>query len=161
MPVKQPATLSVMDQGKGALGKRLRECAQDKRIKGPQALCDLVHTELEKRGLRQTVTRQTVSNWWHGKVYPSLEMLPILAAVLGTDQEWLLFGSKRGEQIKREREFLARVSEEELRLLTLFRESSKSGQRTILKQVQVIADEQPAPEATIHPMRRKDDARGL
>jgi transcriptional regulator with XRE-family HTH domain len=148
-----------MDDGKTAVGTRIRECAEKKAIKGPQALCDLLLVELQKRTPRQTITRQTVSNWWHGKVWPSLDMLPALATVLGTEQEWILFGSRRGDQLKRERIYLSRISEEEMALLTVFRETSKSGQRSILKMVKTLAEDNPAPEASVHPMRRKDDIR--
>jgi transcriptional regulator with XRE-family HTH domain len=142
---------------RSSVGSRIREMADLKGIAGPTELCALLHTELQKRRLGQTFTRQTVSNWWHGKVYPDLDTLLCLAEVLGTDQEYLLFGSRRGDQLKKERQFLTRISEEEAALLTTFRESSKAGQKTILRQAKIVAEEQPAPEGEVHQMRRKDD----
>jgi len=158
MPVA-PATLAVMDGGRAEVGQRIRDCAQHRGIDGPSALRELFLAELVRKGSHQEVTRQTLSNWWHGKVYPDLDTLWALAAVLGTDQEWILFGSRRGDQLKKERQFLARVSEEELTLLTSYRETSKAGQKTMLRTAKNLADEHPAPEATVHPMRRKDDKR--
>lgn len=146
-----------MADGKGAVGQRIRDCAAHLGIKGPTALCELLLTELQNRTPKQTITRQTVSNWWHGLVYPSLDMLPALADVLRCEQEWLLFGSRRGDQLRREKLYLARVSDEEALLLTAFRESNKSGQRSMLRMAKTLAEEHPAPEATVHPMRRKDD----
>jgi transcriptional regulator with XRE-family HTH domain len=156
-PPQRGATLAKMDVGKSEVGQRIRDAAQAKGLPTPAALHQRFIEETTNRSLRQTVTRQTVSNWWHGKVYPSMDMLPILAQVLGSEQEWLLFGSKRNEQLRKERQYLARISEEEGQLITAFREANKAGQKTMLRQAKVIAEEQPAPEATVHPMRRKDD----
>ena len=153
------ATSSVEDleQFREAIASRIRACAAHCGLKGPQALTDLFLQEATKRGLRLTVTRQAVSTWWHGKVIPGWDVIPVLAAILGTEQEWLLFGSKRGEQMKKERQYLARVSEDELALLTTYREASKTGQRTITRTAKSIAEESPAPEASVHPFRRKED----
>jgi transcriptional regulator with XRE-family HTH domain len=159
-PKEGVATLARMTDGKDQVGKRIRGAAEAKGIRTPAALHQMFLNETKNRSLRQTVTRQTVSNWWYGKVYPSLDMLPLLALVLGSEQEWILFGSKRGDQLKHERLYLSRVNEEEALLLTAFRGASKAGQKTMLRQAVVIAEEQPAPEATVHPMRRKDDKLG-
>lgn len=148
-----------MDEGKSAVGERIQDCAKERGIATPAALHKILSEDARNKGSRQTVTRQTVSNWWYGKVYPSLDWLPLLSSVLGTDQEWILFGSKRSEQLKKERQYLARVSEEEIALLTAYREASKPGQKTILKLAKGVSEEHPAPEATIHPFRRKDDKR--
>lgn len=163
-------TLLVMERGedrKAAVGRRIRDCAEERGLGDPaalhQAIVKILTDDERNKGSGQTVTRpvtrQTVSNWWYGKVYPSLEWLPVLASVLETDQELILFGSRRGDQLKKERQYLARVSEEELALLTSFRESSKSGQKTIVKLVRGVAEEHPAPEASVHQLRRKDDKR--
>lgn len=146
-----------MSDGKDDVGKRIRDAAKHKNLENPTKLSEAFSAAAKNRNLKQTVTRQTVSNWWHGKVYPSMDMLPLLAAVLEEEQEWILFGSKRGDQLKKERQFLIRANEEEAALLTAFREASRSGQKTILRQAKVVAEEQPADEATVHQMRRKDD----
>jgi transcriptional regulator with XRE-family HTH domain len=150
-------TLAFMEGGKADVGKRIRDCAEDRGIETPAALHKILTQDARNKGTRQTVTRQTVSNWWYGKVYPSLDWLPILAGTLRTDQEWILFGSKRSDQIKRERQYLARISEEEGQLLTVFREASKSAQKTIMKLAKGLSEEDPSPEASVHPFRRKDD----
>ena len=154
---KPTATLNGVDNERAGVGERIRFSAQGKGIKGPAALCALLHDELTKRGVKQTFTRQTVSNWWHGKVYPDLDTLDALAKVLGTEREFLLFGSRRNDQLRKEKLYLQRISDEESLLLTAYRESSKSGQRSMLKVAKGIAEEHPADEATIHQMRRKDD----
>jgi transcriptional regulator with XRE-family HTH domain len=151
------ATLTCMSEGKADVGSRIQNAAARKSLETPTRLWAAISAEAKNLNLKQTVTRQTVSNWWHGKVYPSMDTLPLLARVLGEEQEWLLFGSKRGEQLKKERQYLARISDEEAALLTTFREASKSGQKTILRQAKVVAEEQPADTATTHNMRRKDD----
>jgi transcriptional regulator with XRE-family HTH domain len=150
------ATLMPMD-GRSDVGKRIRDAAEAKKIAGATELCELLHDELRRRGLKQTFTRQTLSNWWNGKVWPDLDTLPALAEVLGSEQEWILFGSRRGDQLKKERQYLTRVSEEEAALLTSYREASKAAQKTILKTAKTISEEHPAPEADVHQMRRKDD----
>lgn len=143
--------------GKDSVAQRIRDCAEHRKIAGPTALHELFIAELKRGGLRQTVTRQTISNWWNGKTYPDLDLLPHLGTVLGTEQEWILFGSRRGDQLKKDRVFLTRVSEEEALLLTSYREASKTGQKTMIRQAKVIAEENPAQEASVHHLRRKDD----
>jgi hypothetical protein len=111
----------------------------------------------ETKKSKQTLTPQTVSNWIGGKVVPGWEWIPLLAEVFEVPEEEIVFGSKRGEQLKKDRQYLARITDEEALLLTAFRDTSKAGQKTILRQAKVVADEHPAPEATVHLMRRRDD----
>jgi hypothetical protein len=152
-----------MDSSEEAISARIKQLMKDRGLEHPDGrlnvteLHRLISQELKTRedGGKRTITRQTVSNWIAGRI--KVEELPFLAKALGSEREYILFGSKRGEQLKKERQFLARVNEEELALLTAFREASKSGQRIIVKQAQSVAEEQPAPEATVHPMRRKED----
>jgi transcriptional regulator with XRE-family HTH domain len=110
-----------------------------------------------KRG--RNVTPQAISAWENGEVVPSWENLAILCSVLQTDEEEILFGKERNKQLRSERYFMARVNEDEGRLLTTFREASKDGQRAILESARSLANALPAPEAQIHPLRRKDDRR--
>lgn len=122
-----------------------------------QALKDLSATKRLNHFTKQTISDQTASNWINGKVIPTWDVLPALEHVIDVPEDAILFGPKRDEQIRKEREFLARVSEEELRLLTIYRETSKPGQKTIIKQAKLTCEDHPAPEATVHPMRRKED----
>lgn len=159
-------TLPSMRISKRDIGTRIAEARKAKGIESLAELCRLVLERAKSRArehpgvdgkMKQTLTPQTVSNWEGGKVVPSWDMLPLLAEVLGTEEEWILFGSKRNEQLRKERQFLERINDEEAALLTMFREASKSGQKTILKLARDVAEDHPAPEASVHPMRRKDD----
>jgi len=157
----QVATLSRVDdrdiQFRAAVGQRIQECARHRGFATPAALHARILQELIKRNPKDSLSRQAVSNWWHGKIIPSWDTLPALAIVLGVEQEWILFGSKRNEQLRKEKQYLARVSEDELALLTKYREASKSGQRIIAKVTHEVAEEHPAPDASIHPLRRRED----
>jgi transcriptional regulator with XRE-family HTH domain len=165
--IAEMATLPAMREKKASeVGERIRTLMADKKIPDRKELHRLVlelaqrnANGLERTGKhkKQTLTPQTVSNWIGGKVVPSWDMIPLLAQVLGTEEDYLVFGSKRRDQIRSEKQYLSRVNDEEAALLTAFRESSKSGQKTILKLARDVAEDHPAPEATVHPMRRKDD----
>lgn len=144
-------------EGKQAVGARIRQCAAALEIDGPQALLNLLIPELRKLDPRQSATRQTVSNWWHGKVYPSLDTLPALAAVLQCDQEFILFGKRRGDQLKMERQYLSRVNDLEALALTYLREMNQSAQKSALKVLRTLAEDQPAQDATVHQLRRRTD----
>lgn len=143
----------------------LKACMDEGKFGGPADLMRLVIPELEKLAaqhpksakLKKTISDQTASNWIQGRVIPDWYQLAALAAAVGVPGDQLLFGSRRGEQLKKEREYLTRVSEEEMKLLTAYREANKSAQKTILKQARVVADDHPAPEASVHQLRRKDD----
>lgn len=98
-----------------------------------------------------------MSNWLGGKVVPSWDMIEPLCHVLGIEGEWLLFGSKRRDQLKKERQYLVRVNDEELAWLSTLRDASSQGQKTILKLAKDVAEDHPAEDAKIHQLRRKDD----
>lgn len=165
-PVKVAATLTVVstDYSDDAISARLKELMRVKGLVHPDGRLDVsaLHQQLlsvlktRSDGGRKTITRQTVSNWIGGQP-PKLDELGYLARVLDTEREYILFGSKRGDQIKRERQFLARVNQEELELLTSYREASKGGQKTISKLAKDVAEDHPADQATVHQMRRKED----
>lgn len=156
-----------MEISKEAIGGRITEAAKAKGIDRPAELCRQVLAAAKRMAVlresdgatkaKQTLTPQSVSNWLGGKVVPSWDMLAPLASVLGVEGEWLLFGSRRRDQIKQERQYLVRVNEEELAWLTTLRDSNQQGQKTILKIAKDIAEEQPAPHADMHTLRRKDD----
>lgn len=99
----------------------------------------------------------SVNNWEKGNAVPSMDMLAVLASLLEVDEEWILFGTDRTTDIQSERLFLSRVTEEEAKLLTAFREASKAAQQAILSSAESIARASPAPNATVHPLRRKED----
>jgi transcriptional regulator with XRE-family HTH domain len=151
---------------KEQVGLRIAAGMKAKGIAGPAELCRLVLKHLEVLGrevahgepkLKQTLTAQAVSNWINGKVMPSWEMLPSLAKVLDLQEEEILFGSKRGDQLKRERQFLSRITEEEAALLTAFREANKIGQKSIVKMARTLAEDHPVEDASVHQLRRKED----
>lgn len=154
------------DYSDSAISTRIKELMKDKGLEHPDgrlnvgALHKQLSVVLKNRtdGGKKTITRQTVSNWVAGQA-PKLDELTYLAKVLDTEREYILFGSKRGDQMRREKQFLARVNEEELALLTAYRMASKGGQKTITKLAKDVAEDHPAPEATVHQMRRKDDHR--
>lgn len=154
-----------MGERKEEVGARIAAAMKAKGIPGPAELCRLVLRRLEvlardvasERKLKQTLTAQSVSNWINGKVMPSWEMLPALSEVLGLQEEEILFGSKRSDQMKRERQFLSRITEEEATLLTAYREANKNGQKSIVKMARTLAEDNPVEDASVHQLRRKDD----
>jgi hypothetical protein len=135
------------------------------KFKGPADLARLVNSTLARIGAethnvrphKKTISDQTASNWIRGEVIPDWNQLAALALAIDVPGDQILFGNRRSDQLKREREYLVRVSDEELRMLTIFRESSKAGQRTILKQAKIVADESPSPAGDVHHLRRKND----
>lgn len=156
-----------MEMSKEAIGARIRDAAKEKGVDGPADLCRRVLLAAKalsvaresdgREKLKQTLTPQSVSNWLGGKVVPSWDMLAPLCQVLGVEGEWLLFGSKRREQLKKERQYLVRVNDEELAWLSVLRDSNVQGQKTILKLAKDVAEDHPATEADIHHLRRRDD----
>jgi transcriptional regulator with XRE-family HTH domain len=111
-----------------------------------------------KRG--RNLTPQAVSSWEQGEVVPAWENLALLAQVLATSEAEILFGSVRDADdnlVVQEKLYLSRITEEEAALLTAYRAASKEGQRFIVKNAKGVAEELPAPEATIHNFRRKTD----
>lgn len=155
-----------MDERKQQVGARIALAMKYKGIPGPAELCRLVlkQRELLNRALthnepkvKQTLTAQAVSNWINGKVMPSWDMLPSLAKVLDLQEEEILFGAKRSDQMRRERQFLSRINEEEAALLTAYREANKTGQKSIVKMARTLAEDHPVEDASVHLLRRKED----
>jgi hypothetical protein len=164
------ATLPAMTDAeiKANVAGTLGNAQKDKKFEGPADLARLISAALKHRAagsekghdgkkIKQTISPQTASNWINGKVIPYWDVLPAIAGVVGVAEDEILFGPRRSDQLRKEREYLTRVSEEEMRLLTIYREASKSGQRTLIKQAKIVAEEHPAPEASLHHLRRKDD----
>jgi transcriptional regulator with XRE-family HTH domain len=158
-------TLPAVRFDRKKLGERIAQARLKKGITSQAELCRKLIAVLERRGgtsdsgknPKQTLTAMSVNNWEKGTNVPSMEMLAVLAAFLEVDEEWLLFGSERNSDIKQERFYLSRVTEEEGRLLTAFREASKAAQKAIVDTAMSIAKASPAPNAQVHQLRRKDD----
>ena len=158
-------TLAAMRFDRKKMGGRIAEARMRRGITTQAELCRKLIQVLERRGgtsdglknPKQTITAQSVNNWEKGSAVPSMDMLAILAALLEVDEEWILFGSDRNTDIKQERFYLSRVTEEEGRLLTAFREASKAAQKAIIDTAVSIANASPAPNAQVHQLRRKDD----
>lgn len=156
-----------MDISKEAIGRRIRAAADIKGLSRPADLCRAVLKAAKELSAaresddetkpKQTLTPQSVSNWLGGKVVPSWDMLEPLCKVLGLEGEELLFGSKRRDQLKKERQYLVRVNDEELAWLSTLRDASAQGQKTILKLAKDVAEDHPATDADVHQLRRKDD----
>lgn len=168
MPIATLAPMSKKDEYPHRdIGDRIKELMRTAKLVDSEnapsraRLHAAVVAELEKLHKagepKQTIEPQSVSNWMSGRSRPRDSILPALATVLNTERENILFGSRRSDQLRRERQFLARVNEEEMALLTIFRGASKGGQQLIMKQSQAVAESQPAPDASIHALRRKDD----
>lgn len=161
------ATLPLMSEEQ--IRENVRACLEIHRkagkFKGPADLARLVNSTLARIGAethnvrphKKTISDQTASNWIRGEVIPDWNQLAALALAIDVPGDQILFGNRRSDQLKREREYLVRVSDEELKMLTIFRESSKAGQRTILKQAKIVADESPSPAGDVHHLRRKND----
>lgn len=154
-----------MKVDKKELGERIAEARKLRGIQSAAGLCRALVEAMKKspqlsdgkKNAKTTLTPAAVSNWERGEQIPSWDLMDLLELVLEVDQEELLFGTRRAGQLRKERIYLVRVTDDEARLISAYRETSKEGQRTITKVVKSIAEEQPAPEATIHQLRRKDD----
>lgn len=135
-----------------AIGERIAQARPAAGIETQQELA----TRLAKR-LGKKITRQSVQQWESGKHPPGWDKLPALAIELKKEEEWIMFGERRSAQIAGDKRFLASVSTEEADLLTAFRSANPAGQAGILATARALAREHPAPMATLHPMRRRDD----
>lgn len=169
--MRAPATLAPMLEEE--IRERLKNCLEEAmkagKFQGATDLSRRVSAVLEQTARskghngsssKRNVSDQTASNWIKGRNIPDWDVLPALARVIGVSEDFLLFGPKRGDQIKKERVYLSRISDDEGELLTAYREASKSGRRLILRNARAVAEEQPAPYASVHPLRRKEDKLG-
>lgn len=147
---------------KKKIGERIIEARLALGIETPGALAAKLQEAAKLRHpakAKPRFSRQTVQHWEKGKVVPPWDKIELLAAVLGGeyDEEWIMFGRRRQQQLATEKPFLVHVSPEEIELLSDFRRSNEYGKRSIRINAKAVALDQPSPEADMHQMRRSTD----
>ena len=121
------------------------------------------HSKGDKK--KTTVTRPTVYNWENGKHVPPWGQLKWLTELFEKanerpgyggpyDEERILFGKRRNDQIGTGRPYLVRVGDAEMALLTAFVSANAHGQQTMLESVQMLAKLNPAQDAEVVKIRR-------
>lgn len=103
----------------------------------------------------KATSRETVRLWEVGKVIPPYDKIEQLARLFGEPEEYILFGIRRGEQLKQERRYLAYVTDEEAAMLSDFRRANPTGQKQITDHAVKMAQDFPAPPADVRLIRRK------
>jgi transcriptional regulator with XRE-family HTH domain len=106
---------------------------------------------------RLGVNKESIRIWEAGEQLPSYKNLGKLAQALKVDEEWLMFGIRRGEQITAERPFLDYLSPDEQALITAFRATGPDGRKATLGAAQSNAKILPSAIADVVRLRRKDD----
>lgn len=147
---------------KKKIGERIVEAREIRGIRTPGALAKLIIDAARERGLGEKfarLSRQTVEHWESGSVCPPVDKLELLAAVFGDeyDEEWIMFGQRRRQQISDEKPLMVYLTKEEAALVNDFRHSNPTGRRSIRINARAVAEDQPADEASVHTLRRKND----
>jgi transcriptional regulator with XRE-family HTH domain len=145
-----------------AIGRRIVQARLAQGFNTPAALAKAIQEKIASGGKKptgRTLARQTVENWEKGRHVPPWEKVELMARVFRPEhnEEFIMFGERRAEQLIQDRSVLARISDEEVALLQLFRETSEQGRKSILASAKGIAEDHPAPEAVVHNFRRVTD----
>lgn len=147
---------------KQAIGRRIVEAREKHGLMTQQALADALNQAAQRLlGGKATgsMSRQTVQHWEKGKVVPPWDKLELLAAVFGDqyDEEWIMFGQRRQQQLAEEKPLLVYLTQQEAELINDFRHANDYGKRSIRINAKAVSQDQPAPEAGVHLMRRSTD----
>ena len=144
------------------IGKRIKEAREARGIRTQKALADRLRQASETKSASRAAPKlkyQSVQQWESGSHIPPWDKVELLAEVLGPNygEEWLMFGSKRTNQLASERPFLSYISTEEQELLNAYRHANMDGKKSIISTAKTLAATHPVPAAEIHPLRRKTD----
>lgn len=148
-----------------AIGKRIEEARRDRGITSQQGLAEkLIEAagkQAGKRNFFSTLTRQTVQHWESGKVVPPWDKVELLAVVLAGeyDEEWIMFGSRRGEQLASERPVVAYITPEEAMLIQEYRHADTTGRKSIISNAKAIAKDFPTKAAELHALRASSNVK--
>ena len=107
---------------------------------------------------KDSLSRPAVDNWENGGGIPPWDKVELLAELFGDpyDEEWILFGQRREEQLAAEKPILALLSPQELELLQEYRHANDSGRKSILTSAKAFRRENPLPLASVQALRGKD-----
>ena len=95
-----------------------------------------------KKGITP-INPETVRLWEKGSHPPQWNKLAQICSLLRIEEDELLFGSRRLEQIRSERPRLVYVTPKEADLIIIFRHSSGPAQLRILEVANTLADNDP------------------
>ncbi|MGE5522602.1 MAG: hypothetical protein ACM3SS_02730 [Rhodospirillaceae bacterium] len=136
-----------------AIGARIVEARKLKGIPDYRALATLLRQNTQV-GVK-VLSPETVRLWEVGKKIPPYDKVEQLVQVLGEPEEWILFGIRRGEQLREERRFLSYISDEEMLLLSSYRRASDAGKKIIREDAETTARRFPGPVAELKRFRAK------
>lgn len=148
---------------KKKIGERIIEARRAVGLMTAEALADAMRKKSQERDAKsgglERLSRQTVQHWEKGKVCPPPDKLELLALVFGGeyDEQWIMFGDRRRQQLDDERPLLVYLTKEEAELINDFRHSNAYGKRSIRINAKAVRQDQPVAEADLHLMRRKVD----
>lgn len=148
------------------IARARRECGFSSAGKLAAELRKLMAEKVTDPEKRITLSRQTVENWEKGEPVPPWGQLALLTELFEKskerpeydgpyDEERLLFGKKRTDQLQKEKQFLVRVGPEEMALLSAYLAANSHGQETIIENAQLLAKKNPAKDADVIPIRSK------
>lgn len=103
---------------------------------------------LQRRSGKKKLSDETIRLWEVGRHPPPYDMLQYLELELKEPEEFILFGIRKGAEIRDERT-LEYVSPEEHQLLNSLRHTAKEHRGDTLEHAAVIAKRHPAPLAQI------------
>lgn len=144
-----------------AIGKRIKQAREARGLRTAAALAEALQKKYIERcriqGIKprgRALARQTVENWEKGKPPPPWEKVELMALVFAPehDEEWIMFGTRRAQQIQEQKSILARISPLESRMIQILRSASETGQQTIIATALAISAQYPAAEAAVVPL---------
>lgn len=141
-----------------------RQCGYSSTEKLAAALRKLIAEKITDPKEKITLSRQTVDNWEKGEPVPPWGQLALLTELFEKskerpeydgpyDEERLLFGKRRTDQLQKEKQFLVRVGPEEMALLSAYLAANSHGQETIIASAQLLAKKNPAEDADVIQIR--------
>ena len=136
-----------------AIGERIIDARRLKGIPDYRALAERLRQNTQ-RGTKP-LSAEAVRLWETGKKIPPYDKVEQLVQVLGEPEEWILFGIRRGEQIREEKRFLSYISDEEMLLISSYRRASDAGKKIIREDADTTARRFPAPLAEVKNFSRK------